>query len=80
MTRVKFFSVSSIRAADLQLPDDMILLHGEELDERGESACACAPAEARVKLEFGVEDMSLTVGTETKSSDLAAELLGAKRI
>lgn len=76
MTRVKFFSVSGASAADLQLPHDLVLLHGEELDERGESACACAPAKARVKLEFGVEDMSLTVGTETKSSDLAAELLG----
>lgn len=75
MTRVKFFSVSGAGAADLQLPDDLVLLHGEELDQRGESACTCAPPEARVRLDFGVDDMSLTVGTETKSSDLAAELL-----
>lgn len=73
--RVKFFSVSGTSAADLQLPDDMILLHGEELDERGESACGCAPKDARVMLSFGVDDMSLTVGSETKSSDLAVELL-----
>lgn len=75
MTKVKFFSVSGSSATDLQLPNDLILLHGEELDDRGESACACTSAEARVRLEFGVDDMSLTVGTETKSSDLAAELL-----
>lgn len=75
MTKVKFFSVSGNSAADLQLPVDIVLLHGEELDQRGQSACACAPLEARVRLNFGVEDMSLTVGTETKSSDLATELL-----
>ena len=74
--KVKFFSVSGTSAADLQLPDDMVLLHGEELDERGESACGCAPKGARVLLSFGVDDMSLTVGSETKSSDLAVELLG----
>lgn len=73
--KVNFFSVSGTSAADLQLPDDMILLHGEELDERGESACGCAPKDTRVMLSFGVDDMSLTVGSETKSSDLAVELL-----
>jgi hypothetical protein len=73
--RVQFFSLSGTSAADLHLPGDMVLLHGEELDERGESACGCAPKDARVMLSFGVEDMSLTVGNETKSSDLAVELL-----
>ncbi len=73
--KVKFFSTSGASAADLRLPDDMILLHGEELDERGESACGCAPKSARVTVSFGVDDMSLTVGSQTKSSDLAVELL-----
>lgn len=73
--RVRFFSVSGSSAADLSLPDDIVLLHGEELDERGESACGCAPEDARVMLSFGVDDMSLTVGSETKPSDLAVELL-----
>jgi hypothetical protein len=73
--KVEFFSVSGTCAAELTLPHDMILLHGVALDQRGESACSCAPNEARVKLSFGVEDMSLTVGSETKSSDLADELL-----
>lgn len=73
--RVQFFSSSGTNAADLQLPDDMVLLHGEELDERGESACGCAQKDARVMLSFGVDDMSLTVGSETKSSDQAVELL-----
>lgn len=73
--RVKFFSASGTNAADLQLPDDMVLLHGEALDERGESACGCAPNDAGVRLSFGVDDMSLTVGSKVKSSDLAVELL-----
>lgn len=73
--KVKFFSTSGNSAAELQLPEDMILLHGEQLDERGESACGCAQADARVLLSFGVDDMSLTVGSETKPSDLAVELL-----
>ncbi len=73
--KVKFFSVSGTSAADLRLPDDMVLLHGEELDERGESACKSAPKNARVMLRFGIDDMSLTVGSETKSSDLTVELL-----
>jgi len=73
--KVKFFSTSGTSAEDLQLPDGLLLLHGERLDERGESVCACAPANARVKLEFNAEDMLLTVGTQTNSSDLAAELL-----
>lgn len=73
--RVKFFSVSGSNAADLDLPDGIILLHGEELDERGKSACDCAPKHARVLLSFGVDDMSLTVGSETKPSDLAVDLL-----
>ncbi|WP_053076317.1 MULTISPECIES: hypothetical protein [Burkholderia] len=75
MMKTKFFSVSGKRAADLQLPEDMILLHGEELDDRGESACRSAPETSRVKLSFGVDDMSLTVGTRKMSSDSALELL-----
>jgi len=74
--RVQFISLSGTSAADLSIPDDIVLLHGEELDERGRSACGCAPMNARVKLSFGVDDMSLTVGNETKSSDLAVELIG----
>ena len=54
--KVKFFSVSGKSAADLLLPEDMILLHGEELDERGESACRSAPENARVQLSFDVAD------------------------
>lgn len=77
MMKTRFFSVSGKSAADLQLPDDMILLHGEELDDRGESACRSAPESGRVQLSFGVDDMSLTVGTQKKSSDLAVELLSA---
>nr|WP_314711506.1 hypothetical protein [uncultured Comamonas sp.] len=73
--KVKFFSASGKSAADLHLPEDMVLLHGEELDDRGESACRSAPDKARVLLSFNVDDMSLTAGTEKKSSDLAAELL-----
>ena len=73
--RVKFFAVSGTCAADLRLPDDMVLLHGEELDDRGALACECAAKEARVVLSFDVDDMSLTVGSKTKSSDLAVELL-----
>lgn len=73
--KVKFFSVSGKSAADLQLPEDMVLLHGEELDDRGESACRSAPENDRVKLSFDVEDMSLTVGTQKKPSDSAVELL-----
>jgi hypothetical protein len=73
--RVKFFSRSGTSAADLDLPDDLVLLHGEQLDERGVSACGCAPEAARVMLAYGVDDMSLTLGSETKSSDLATELL-----
>lgn len=75
--RVKFFSVSGKSAADLQLPTDLVLLHGEELDERGESACRCAPEEARVRLAFGVDDMSLTVGEEKRPSDSAVDLISA---
>jgi len=75
MMKTKFFSVSGKSAADLQLPEGMILLHGEELDDRGESACQSAPESGRVRLSFGVDDMSLTVGTRKKSSDSAAELL-----
>lgn len=74
--KVKFFSVSGKSAADLQLPVDFILLHGEELDDRGESACRSASEDARVKLSFDVDDMSLTVGTQKKSSDSAVELVG----
>jgi hypothetical protein len=73
--KVKFFSVSGKSAADLQLPADMVLLHGEELDDRGESACRSAPENDRVKLSFDVEDMSLTVGSQKKPSDSAVELL-----
>jgi hypothetical protein len=76
MTKIKFFSVSGKCAADLQLPADLILLHGEELDDRGESACRSAPENGRVQLSFGVDDMSLTVGSRKKSSDSAVELLG----
>lgn len=74
MIKIKFFSVSGKSAADLLLPTDMTLLHGEELDERGESACRSAPESARVQLSFDVDDMSLTVGTERQPSDIAAEL------
>lgn len=73
--KVKFFSVSGKSAPDLQLPEDMVLLHGEELDERGESACQSAPENARVQLNFDVDDMSLTVGNQKKPSDSAMELL-----
>lgn len=73
--KVSFFSRSGTSAAELELPEDMVLLHGEQLDDRGQSACGCAPESARVMLGYRVEDMSLTVGMETKSSDLAAELL-----
>lgn len=73
--KAKFFSVSGKSAADLQLPEGMVLLHGEELDDRGESACRSAPESARVQLSFGVDDMSLTVGTRKESSDSAVELL-----
>ncbi len=75
MMKTKFFSVSGKSAADLQLPEDMVLLHGEELDDRGESACRSAPESNRIQLSFGVDDMSLTVGRRKKSSDLAVELL-----
>jgi len=73
--KVKFFSRSGTSAADLDLPSDTILLHGEKLDERGELACTCTPESARVVVAYGVEDMSLTVGQVTKPSDQAAELL-----
>lgn len=73
--KVRFFSVSGKSAAELQLPENMVLLHGEELDERGESACQSAPENARVQLSFGVDDMSLTVGNQRKPSDSAVELL-----
>jgi hypothetical protein len=73
--KVKFFSKSGTNAADLELPRDMVLLHGEQLDDRGQLACGCAPESARVMLGYSVDDMSLTVGTETRSSDLASELL-----
>ncbi|MGE4340813.1 MAG: hypothetical protein AB7E55_33405 [Pigmentiphaga sp.] len=72
---IKFFSVSGKSAEDLQLPEDVILMHGEELDDRGESACRSAPENGRVRLSFGVDDMSLTVGTRKESSDSAGELL-----
>lgn len=74
--KVKFFSRSGTSAAELDLPEDMVLLHGEQLDDRGQLACGCAPESACVLLGYSVEDMSLTVGTETRSSDLAVELLG----
>ena len=73
--KVKFFSRSGTSAAELELPVDMVLLHGEQLDDRGQLACGCAPESARVMLAYGVDDMSLRVGTEIKSSDLASELL-----
>lgn len=73
--KVKFFSVSGKSASDLRLPQDITLLHGEELDDRGESACSSAPKSSRVQLSFNVDDMSLTVGAETQPSDMAAELL-----
>lgn len=74
--KIRFFSTCGNSAADLQLSDDVILLHGEELDDRGESACLSAPEHGRVKLIFGVDDMSLTAGTRKMSSDSAVELLG----
>lgn len=74
--KVKFFAVSGQCAADLELPEDIVLLHGEELDDRGESACRSAPENARVQLSFGVDDMSLTVGAQKASSDSAIQLLG----
>lgn len=73
--KINFFSTSGDSAADLNLPENLILLHGERLDERGESACGCAHEDSQVRLTFGVDDMSLTVGSETKSSDLASTLL-----
>lgn len=73
--KVQFFSSSGTSAADLQLPSDFVLLHGEALDERGELACGCAPEDERVMLSFGVDDMSLTVGNDTRSSDLAGDML-----
>lgn len=73
--KVKFFSRSGTSAAELQLPENMVLLHGEQLDDRGRLACGCVRESARVLLGYGVDDMSLTVGTETKSSDLASEML-----
>lgn len=73
--RVKFFSEKGSGAADLRLPQNMILLHGEELDDRGVSACKSAREDARVPLHFDVDDMSLTVGTRKESGDLAVELL-----
>lgn len=73
--RVKFLSTSGTSAADLLLPSDMILLHGEQLDDRGVLACDCAPTENRVLLNFDVNDMSLSVGDQKKSSDLAAEMV-----
>lgn len=74
--KIRFFSKSGNSAAELDLPEDFVLLHGEQLDDRGQLACGCAPEAARVLLAYSVDEMSLTVGTETKSSDLAAELLG----
>jgi hypothetical protein len=74
--KVKFFARSGACAAELDLPKDFVLLHGEQLDDRGQLACGCAPETARILLGYGVEEMTLTVGTETKSSDLASELLG----
>ncbi|CAB5515133.1 hypothetical protein LMG26857_04197 [Achromobacter anxifer] len=73
--RVKFFSEKGNSAADLRLPQNMILLHGEELDDRGVSACKSAREDARIPLHFDVDDMSLTVGTRKESGDLAVELL-----
>lgn len=75
MIKVKFLSRSGTSAAALDLPKDIVLLHGEKLDERGELACSCTPESGRVMVTYGIDDMSLTVGQETKSSDLAAELL-----
>jgi hypothetical protein len=72
--KVIFFSSSGTSASDINLPSDLILFHGEELDERGESACKVAADASRVKLNFGVEDMSLTVGLETNSSDIAVDM------
>lgn len=74
--KVNFFSTSGGCAEELCLPEQIILLHGEELDERGRSACACVSENARVMLSFGVEDMTLTVGGDTMPSDSARELLG----
>jgi len=73
--KVSFFSRSGTNAVELELPEDMVLLHGEQLDERGQLACGCAPEAARVMIGYGVDDMSLTVGIQTKSSDLASEML-----
>jgi len=73
--KVKFLSTSGTSASDLQLPADMILLHGEQLDDRGVLACDCAPTENRVLLNFDVNDMSLSVGGQKKSSDLAAQMV-----
>lgn len=73
--KVKIFSEAGKSAADLRLPESMILLHGEELDERGVSACRSAPASARIPLHFNVDDMSLTVGIRKESGDLAVEML-----
>lgn len=73
--KVSFFSRFGGSVDDLCLPPDAVLLHGEKLDERGESACSCVPESARVMLRYGIDDMSLTVGTKTKSSDVANELI-----
>src|SRR5690606_19224675 len=73
--KVRFLSKSGTSAAELALSEDRVLLHGEPLDDRGQLACACTPEAARVRLVYGVDDMSLTVGTKTMSSDLASELL-----
>ncbi len=73
--KVKFLSTSGTSVDDLQLPADMILLHGEQLDDRGILACNCARVENRVLLSFDVHDMSLSVGEQKRSSDYAAEMV-----
>ena len=73
--KVSFFSKSGTNAADFELPRDVVLLHGEQLDDRGKVACGCAAEESRLIVRYSVEEMTLTIGGETKSGDLASEML-----
>ena len=74
--KVRFYATTGATPEALALATDMTLLHGEKLDDRGTLACDVWPSSCtRVNVEYGVEQMTLTVGGLTKPTDVAVDLL-----
>lgn len=76
--RIRFHSTTAAHAEGLLLPNDVTLLHGQALDDRGELALLCAgESSRRVEVSYDVDKMALTVGDRSDDADAAATLLAA---